>query len=58
MAGNCHAGPTWEAADGSKVTGEQVAIAPASLGNIALQLVKTVPTMGARAMTCVSTSSA
>ena len=48
--GKYYAGPTWEAADGSKVTGKQVAIAPASPGSIPLQLVKTEPAMGQGAM--------
>lgn len=39
-AGRYYAGPTWEANDGSKVTGKQVATAPAGAGNIPLQLVK------------------
>ena len=52
--GKYYAGPTWEAADGSKVTGKQVAIAPASPGSIPLQLVKAEPAMGAGAMTGVS----
>ncbi len=34
--GKYYAGPTWESADGSKVTGKQVAVAPASPGNIPL----------------------
>ena len=42
-AGRYYAGPTWEALDGSRVTGKQVAIAPATPGNIPLQLVKTNP---------------
>ena len=52
--GKYYAGPTWEAADGSKVTGKQVAVAPASPGSIPLQLVKAEPAMGAGAMTGVS----
>ena len=44
--GKYYAGPTWEAADGSRVTGKQVAVAPASAGNIPLQLVKAEPAMG------------
>jgi len=52
--GKYYAGPTWEAADGSKVTGRQVAIAPAAPGSIPLQLVKTEPAMGAGAMTGVN----
>lgn len=45
---------TWEAKDGSKVTGTQVAVAPAATGNIPLQLVKANPAMGAGAMQGVS----
>ena len=52
--GKYYAGPTWEATDGSKVTGKQVAVAPAGPGNIPLQLVKAEPAMGAGAMTGVS----
>ena len=52
--GKYYAGPTWEATDGSKVTGKQVAVAPSGPGNIPLQLVKTEPAMGAGAMTGVS----
>ena len=52
--GKYYAGPTWEAADGSKVTGKQVAVAPAGAGNIPLQLVKAEPAMGSGAMTGVS----
>ncbi len=48
--GKYYAGPTWEAADGSKVTGRQVAVAPAAPGSIPLQLVKAEPAMGAGAM--------
>ena len=44
--GKYYGGPTWEATDGSKVTGKQVAIAPAAPGNIPLQLVKTEPGSG------------
>ena len=53
MVGKYYAGPTWEAADGSKVTGKQVAISPSSPGNIPMQLVKADPAMGAGAMTGV-----
>ena len=52
--GKYYGGPTWEAADGSKVTGKQVAVAPASTGNIPLQLVKADPAMGSGAMTGVT----
>ncbi len=41
---------TWEAIDGSKVTGTQVAVAPAGMADIALQLVKANPAMGAGMM--------
>ena len=52
--GKYYAGPTWEAADGSKVTGKQVAVAPAGAGNIPLQLVKAEPAMGQGTMAGVS----
>jgi len=52
--GKYYAGPTWEANDGSKVTGKQLAVAPATPGNIPLQLVKAEPAVGAGAMTGVS----
>jgi len=52
--GKYYAGPTWEANDGSKVTGKQVAVAPATPGSIPLQLVKAEPAMGAGAMMGVS----
>ena len=41
---------TWEAMDGSKVTGAQLAMSPASAGSIPMQLVKANPAMGAGAM--------
>ena len=41
---------TWEAADGSKITGTQLAVSPATAGSIPLQLVKANPAMGAGAM--------
>lgn len=42
---------TWESMDGSKLTGAQVAVAPAAgTGNIPLQLVKANPAMGMGAM--------
>jgi hypothetical protein len=37
---------TWQAADGSKVTGTQVAVAPAGSGDIPYQLVKANPAEG------------
>jgi Protein of unknown function (DUF3455) len=54
VVGKYYAGPTWEANDGSKVTGKQVAVAPAMAGSIPLQLVKAEPAMGNGAMTGVS----
>lgn len=45
---------TWEAMDGSKITGTQVAIAPADAGNIPHQLVKANPAAGEGAMMGVS----
>ena len=50
MVGKYYGGPTWEAADGSRVTGKQVAVAPGAPGSIPLQLVKADPAMGAGAM--------
>lgn len=41
---------TWESLDGSKVTGAQVAVAPASAGAIPLQLVKANPVTGMGSM--------
>jgi hypothetical protein len=52
--GKYYGGPTWEAMDGSKVTGKQVAVAPASPGNIPLQLVKADPATGNGAMSGVT----
>ena len=52
--GKYYAGPTWEAMDGSKVTGKQVAVSPAAAGNIPLQLVKADPATGVGAMNGVS----
>ncbi|CAB3736200.1 MULTISPECIES: DUF3455 domain-containing protein [Achromobacter] len=45
---------TWEAMDGSKLTGTQVAVAPAGDGNLPYQLVKANPAMGAGALTGVT----
>jgi hypothetical protein len=45
---------TWESADGSKITGTQLAIAPAPAGNIPLQLVKANPAIGDGAMKGIS----
>ena len=54
VVGKYYAGPTWEAADGSKVTGKQMAISPAAAGNIPLQLVKADAVTGDGAMKGVS----
>jgi Protein of unknown function (DUF3455) len=45
---------TWRSNDGSAVTGAQVAVSPASAGNIPLQLVKANPSTGQGAMTGVT----
>lgn len=45
---------TWEAMDGSKVTGAQLAVSPASAGSIPMQLVKANPATGIGAMQGVS----
>ena len=52
--GKYYAGPTWESADGSKVTGKQVAVSASSPGNIPMQLVKAEPATGSGAMQGVS----
>ncbi|MCE9641546.1 MAG: DUF3455 domain-containing protein [Betaproteobacteria bacterium] len=55
VVGKYYGGPTWEANDGSKVTGKQLAVAPATgTGNIPLQLVQANPAMGSGAMTDVT----
>jgi hypothetical protein len=41
---------TWRSADGSEVTATQIAVSPASAGNIPLQLVKANPAKGNGAM--------
>lgn len=46
VVGKYYGGPTWEHMDGSKLTGKQVAVAPAQPGNIPLQLVRAEPAMG------------
>ncbi len=45
---------TWASMDGSKLTGTQLAVAPAAAGSIPLQLVKANPAMGSGAMTAVT----
>ncbi len=52
--GTYYGGPTWESMDGSKVTGKQIAIAPAAIGNLPLQLVKANPSIGNGQMANVS----
>lgn len=52
--GKYYGGPTWEASDGSKVTGKQIAIAPAAPGSIPLQLVKAESAMGSGAMSGIT----
>lgn len=53
--GKYYAGPTWEASDGSKVTGKQVAVAPSGdPKSIPLQLVRAEPAVGNGAMTGVT----
>ncbi len=50
VLGKYYAGPTWESSDGSKLIGTQVAVSPASPGNIPLQLVQAKSVMGEGAM--------
>lgn len=45
---------TWESMDGSRVTGTQLAVAPAGAGDMPLQLVKSNPAMGTGTMQGVS----
>ncbi|MCS4251687.1 DUF3455 domain-containing protein [Pseudomonas sp. BIGb0164] len=45
---------TWQAQDGSKVTGTQLAVAPSGAGNLPYQLVKANPAEGKGAMNGVS----
>ena len=52
--GKYYPGPTWEANDGSKVTGKQLAVSPGNVGAIPLQLVKANPSSGAGAMSDIS----
>ncbi|HEY5799275.1 MAG TPA: DUF3455 domain-containing protein [Burkholderiaceae bacterium] len=53
--GKYYAGPTWEANDGSKVTGKQLAVSPSTTpGSIPLQLVQANPAMGSGAMTGIT----
>lgn len=53
--GSYYAGPTWQSKDGSKVTGKQLAVAPAPIpGNIPLQLVQAAPNSGSGEMVGVT----
>lgn len=45
---------TWQAKDGSKITGTQLAVAPSGTGNLPYQLVKANPAEGQGAMNGVS----
>ncbi|WP_372658648.1 DUF3455 domain-containing protein [Hydrogenophaga sp.] len=45
---------TWEAMDGSKITGKQLAVSPGGDGNIPLQFVQANPAMGVGAMSGVT----
>lgn len=54
VVGKYFAGPTWQANDGSQVTGKQLAVSPATPGNIPLQLVQANPATGEGAMKGVS----
>ncbi len=55
IVGKYYGGPTWEHGDGSKVTGKQLATAPApTAGNIPWQLVQAVPSPGSGALNGVT----
>jgi len=54
VLGKYYGSPTWEASDGSKVTGKQVAISAVPGGNIPLQLVQANPTTGTGAMSGIT----
>ena len=55
LVGKYYGGPTWEHADGSKVTGKQLAVSPApTTGNIPWQLVQANPATGSGVMTGVT----
>jgi len=45
---------TWEATDGSKLTGTQLGVAPSSMGNLPYQIVKADPAIGSGAMNGVT----
>ncbi len=55
LVGKYYGGPTWEHADGSKVTGKQLAVSPSpAAGNIPWQLVQAAPTTRAGFMSGVT----
>lgn len=55
LVGKYYGGPTWEHADGSKVTGKQLAVSPSpAAGNIPWQLVQATPTSGSMTMNGVT----
>lgn len=55
LVGKYYGGPTWEHADGSKVTGKQLAISPSPVaGSIPWQLVQATPTAGSGTMSGVT----
>ena len=55
LVGKYYGGPTWEHADGSKVTGKQLAVAPSpAAGNIPWQLVQATPSTGSMTMNGVT----
>lgn len=55
LVGKYYGGPTWEHADGSKITGKQLAVSPSpTAGNIPWQLVQAAPATGSGKMTGVS----
>lgn len=45
---------TWEASDGSRITGTQLAVAPSGAGNLPYQLVKANPAVGQGALNGVT----
>ncbi len=55
VLGKYYAGPTWEANDGSKVSGKQIGVSPSgNAASIPLQLVQAAPAMGNGAMTGIT----
>ncbi|MEP7085500.1 MAG: DUF3455 domain-containing protein [Betaproteobacteria bacterium] len=53
IVGKYYPGPTWEHNDGSKITGKQLAVSPATTG-IAMQLVQANPATGSGMMNGVT----